>query len=812
MSGHIGYILILTAFVTAGLASFSFFRAAQFEHDPINFKRTGVVLWGVMTGCLVAAWGLLVWLIATHQFQYNYVWAHSSRDLPFHFLFSASWEGQEGSFLLWIILNSLVGLALIKWAAPKYMAPVMAVVAFCQVCLLTMVVGLKFGSLEIGATPFATLAEANPDAPIFRSNPDFVPADGTGLNDLLQNYWMVIHPPMLFVGFATMVAPFAFAIAALWKKRYTQWVRPALPWTLISVLSLGVGISMGGYWAYETLSFGGYWAWDPVENSSFVPWLVGVAAVHMMLIQRKGGMGHKAALFLSILAYLLVVYSTFLTRSGILGDASVHAFVDLGLYNQLLIWIAAMGLLGFGLFGWRFRSLPGPQQEAHYLSREFLVFSGAVLLSVIAAVVLLGTSAPIFGQLFRNNPATVPIEFYNSWTLPLSVGFVFLAGLGQLFWWTKMSVVRINRVLLMPAVLAVASTLLVLILTPFARDTTVMEAEGFWNRYGYGLQLLLLLFVAFFALYGNGGVLWRIARGNLKLAGGALAHVGLGIAVIGIIASSGFSRAITDAPPGSGRDNFVAERGRTVRVAGYEVNYAGTEPGVRGHTVFLLDFRDPKGNVFRLRPVAYESNDGQWIQHPDLKLYFEKDIFVAVTPRAMMDEGPNNQVTLRRGEEVTVGGGSYTIRFDQYNTDLNLDELMSPEEAERTEIAVGAILTVIDNQSSESSRVTPVYVVRTDRSVHALPVTQGIMGIYFTGMNVDTGEINLTLDGVTGADYVVVQALEKPAISLVWIGIILLSGGFLLSVVRRMKEAHWRPSSGADPDESDQSQEAALPA
>ena len=798
MSGHIGYVLILTAFVTAVLASFSFYRATQYDHDPVDFRRIGIGLWIAMTASLVAAWFLLVWLIATHQFQYNYVWAHSSRDLPFHFLFSASWEGQEGSFLLWIILNSLVGLALIKWAAPKYVAPVMAIVAFCQACLLTMIVGLKFGPVDIGATPFATLAEANPDAPIFRSDPDFVPADGTGLNDLLQNYWMVIHPPMLFVGFATMIAPFAFAITALWKKRFTQWVRPALPWTLVSVLSLGVGISMGGYWAYETLSFGGYWAWDPVENSSFVPWLVGVAAVHMMLIQRKGGMGHKAALFLSILAYLLVVYSTFLTRSGILGDASVHAFVDLGLYNQLLIWIAVMGLLGFGLFAWRYRSLPGPQQEAHYLSREFLVFSGATLLCVIAAVVLLGTSAPIFGQLFRNNPATVPIEFYNSWTLPLSVGFVFLAGLGQLFWWTKMSVARINRVLLMPAVLAVGSTLLILILTPFARDTTVMEASGFWDRYGYGLQLLLLLFVAFFALYGNAAVLWRVGRGNLKLAGGALAHVGLGIAVIGIIASSGFSRAISDAPPGSSRDNFVAERGRTVRVAGYEVNYAGTEPGVRGHTRFLLDFRDPKGNVYRLKPVAYESNSGQWIQHPDLKLYFEKDIFVAVTPRAMMEEGPNNQVTLARSQEVTVGGGAYTIRFEQYDTALDLSSLMSEEEVNRTEIAVGAVLTVTDNQAMESHQVMPVYVIRADRSVEALPVTQGIMDVYFTGMNVDTGEITLTLDGVTGADYVVVQAFEKPAISLVWIGIILMSGGFLLSAVRRMKESRWQLSGQED--------------
>ncbi len=786
MSGIVGHILILTAFVSSIISIFAFYQSAQEDQPDRGYFRLGNALWWVMTICLVSAWLLLIVLIATHQFQYNYVWAHSSRDLPFHFLFSASWEGQEGSFLLWIIMNCLMGLALIRWAAPSYKAAVMTVVALCQAFLLTMIVGIQLGPIEIGAAPFATLAEANPDAPIFQSNPDFVPADGTGLNDLLQNYWMVIHPPMLFVGFTTMIAPFAFAVVALWKKRYTQWVRPALPWTLISVMCLGVGIAMGGYWAYETLNFGGYWAWDPVENSSLVPWLVGVAAVHLMLIQRKGGIGHKAALFLSVLAYILVVYSTFLTRSGILGDASVHAFVDLGLYNQLLIWIVAMGMLGFGLFVWRYRELPSAQQEAYYLSREFLVFSGSVLLTVVATVVILGTSAPIFGKLFNNNPATVPIDFYNDWTLPISVGILFLAGLGQLFWWTKMSVQKVNRVVAWPILLASLSTILVLILTPFASET-VAEGENFWQRYGYGLQLILLLFVAFFALFGNASVLWKVGRGNLKLAGGALAHVGLGIMVIGIIASSGFSRPISDAPRGSERNNFVVEQGQPVRVAGYQVNYVGTEPGARGHTRFVLDFTDPEGQSFRLKPVAYESNTGQWIQHPDLKPYFEKDIFVAVTPREMLDgDTVNNEIDLRKGQSTIIGDGTYRVTFTGFEIGVDLPSLLSEEEVERTEIAVGAVLQVMNLSTNLIEEIMPVYTIQTDRSLNPIGAASGGIQFYFTSMNVDTGEITLLLDGATTADYVVVQAQVKPAISLVWIGIILLSGGFFLSASRRM--------------------------
>ena len=808
MAGIVGQLLILVAFVATGLAGFAFFRAAQYPGDPIDWKRIGRLGWWVMLGNLLAAWGLLVFLIATHQFQYAYVYEHSSRDLPLYYLFSASWEGQEGSFLLWILLNGLVGVTLIKWVARSYEAPVMAVVAFCQVFLLSMIVGLQLGPLEIGVSPFLTLAERFPEAPVFQADPNFVPADGTGLNDLLQNYWMVIHPPMLFVGFATMIVPFAFAVAALWKKRYTEWVRPALPWTLASTLALGVGISMGGYWAYETLSFGGYWAWDPVENSSFVPWLIGIAAIHMMLIQRKSGIGHKAALFLSVLAYMLVIYSTFLTRSGILGDVSVHSFVDLGLYNQLLLWILAVGTVGFGLFAYRYRELPKPAKEPYYLSREFMISSGAVLLCGIAAVVILGTSSPIFGRIFRDNPAAVPIDFYNQWTLPLAVGFVFLAGLGQLFWWNKMSVENVNRVLLGPIALSVVSTLVILFFTPFVEGTinpegataSVAQAaglmSGLWSVYGPGMLLLLLLFVAFFALYGNGLVLWRVGRGNPKLAGGALSHVGLALMILGIIASSGFSNPLSDATASGGRENFILERGKPKVVEGYTVAYMGQEPGERGHTEYVVNFTDPQGQTFTMKPVAYESNNGQWIQHPDLKLYVEKDLFVAVSPSIMFDQGQTDgsQLTLARGDSTVLGNQDFAIRFVTFDTNLDLHAQLDSTEANRSEIAVAAVLQVTNLATDERRELRPLYIIRQDRSVNPVParIDDWDLSILFTGMNVNTGEINLVVEGAAAApqDWILVQAYEKPIISLVWIGIIMLTFGFGLSIVRRAQEVH----------------------
>lgn len=802
MAGIVGHLLILTAFVACGVAGVAYYRSAR-EGASAEWLTTARAAWVVMAACVVGAFVILGYTVVTHQFQYAYVYEHSSRALPTHYLVSATWAGQEGSFLLWIILNALVGLAMMRWSK-GFENTAMTVIALCQVFLISMVVGLKIGAIPIGSSPFMTLAEKFPDAPMLKAG--IVPADGSGLNDLLQNYWMVIHPPTLFVGFASMIVPFAFAVSALWKKRYTEWVRPALPWTLFAVMILGVGISMGGYWAYVTLSFGGYWAWDPVENSSLVPWIIGIAAVHTMIIQKRSGTSHKAALFLSILAYMFVVYSTFLTRSGILGDISVHSFVDLGLYNQLLLWILTMGVVGFGLFAYRYKELPTPRQEPQLLSRESMIFIGAMLLCATALVVILGTSAPILGRIFRDNPSTVPIAFYNKWSLPLSIGFVFLAGLGQLFWWNKMTIENANRVLMKPVALAVASTISVLIFTPFVErsvravqvDPTLAAVQAgvfdglgtFWQSYGLGLLLLVLLFVAFFAFYGNGLVMWRVGRGNPKLAGGALAHVGFAILVIGIIASSGFSRTVAPTDPATGqrRDNFVLNRGQTAQVAGYTVTYLGQEPAEMGRPAYILDVTDPSGDSYRLKPVTYRSSTDQWIQHPDVKLGAKYDLFLAVAPNQMFDEGDGPAtLTLTKGESKVVGNNEYSISFE--NFEMNMEEAHANQSAQ---IVVGAKLLVRKLDEDAVREITPLYVVREDTTVRfeSVAIDDWGLDIAFVGMNVDNGAINVSVVGVTKAeeDWLLVQAYEKPLINLVWIGIILLSLGFVLAIYRRGTE------------------------
>lgn len=810
MIGAVGQILILVSFVSCALAGLAYFQAARTETP--EWRRIGRAAWGVMVVGIVGASAVLFYLLLTHQFQFAYVYQQTSRDLPVHFLISSFWAGQEGSFLLWIFFMGILGLAVIKLTR-EWESPVMAVVALSQLFLISMVVGLKLGALEIGASPFMPLAEKFPDAPMLQV-PGFIPADGSGLNDLLQNYWMVIHPPTLFVGFTLMVVPFGFAVAGLWRRRYTEWVRPALPWALTATAVLGVGIALGGYWAYETLSFGGYWAWDPVENSSLVPWIIGIAAVHSMIIQKKSGRGHKSALFLNVMAYMFVIYSTFLTRSGILGDVSVHSFVDLGMMNQLLLWILTVGVIGFGLFAYRYRELPTPEREPNLLSREFMIFCGAMLLTAVAMVIAVGTSSPILGKLFREAPSTVPIEFYNTWTLPLSILFVFLAGLGQLFWWNKMSVENMNRVLLKPIGLSVASTLAVLVLTPFVEETVratgtpsssgVVQAglvggiEQFWGMYGTGLLMLLLVFAAFFALYGNGLVLWRIGRGNPRMAGGAFAHVGFAVMVLGIVASSGFSKPIAEGTGvliGESRDNFVLSRGESRVVNGYRVTYVAQERTARQRPVYVLDFVDPNGRSFTVRPVVYKSEQDQWIQHPDHEIYPDRDIFVAVSPSPMFESAnedadapeKSGELSISRGDSTVVGNGDYAIKFVGYET--NVDPEMLPDS---TEIAVAALLDVTDLQTMETRRLSPVYMIMEDRSQQYIQnrVADWGLNVTFTGMNVDSGSINLYLEGVdvSPEDWIVVQAYEKPFINMLWLGFLLLTGGFGLAIFRRFSD------------------------
>ncbi|MDX1531145.1 MAG: cytochrome C assembly protein, partial [Rhodothermales bacterium] len=336
---------------------------------------------------------------------------------------------------------------------------------------------------------------------------------------------------------------------------------------------------------------------------------------------------------------------------------------------------------------------------------------------------------------------------------------------------------------------------------PAAIEADVAGVGGFWAAYGQSLMLLLLLFGAFFAFYGNGAVLWRVARGNLKMIGGSLTHVGFALMLLGIIGSSVFNDPITD---GAGadirgdRDNFIIHAGETKRVEGHTVTYAGTLTNERGRPVYAIDFEDPRGRSFRATAEVYQSKTEQWIQHPHVEPFFESDVYVAVYPSAMMGqpETAPGELVLRRGEAVRLDGGAFAVRFTDYDLDV---DTRAAGLADSLDLAVGAVLEVTDTRSGETRTVRPVYAIRTDRTQTFAPagIPEWGLGFTFAGMRVESDAVQLVVEGaeVAQSDWIVVQAYRKPFISLLWFGTLVLMVGFSIAIVRRATEA--RPKRAA---------------
>jgi cytochrome c-type biogenesis protein CcmF len=332
-------------------------------------------------------WTAAVWLFilfVRHRFQYTYVAGFSSRELPLGYLLSAVWAGQEGSFLIWVAFAAVLGLSFFRRTA-RLEAPGMVVFELSLVFLM------------------ALLIKQSP----FRLSPE-IPADGNGLNPLLQDFWMSIHPPLIFLGYAAYAIPFSLAMASCWTGDRKEWLSPALVWANVGFLTLGAGIIVGGFWAYKVLGWGGYWGWDPVENASLLPWLTGTALIHGLVMQRVQDRFSRGNIMLASVSFLLVLYGTFLTRSGVLANFSVHSFTDLGITGWLVWYILFFVFLSLGMLGWRWRRFRVEGKPVPFWSREMSFFLMILVLLMSTVLVGLGTSAPLLTG-FTENPSSDPI-------------------------------------------------------------------------------------------------------------------------------------------------------------------------------------------------------------------------------------------------------------------------------------------------------------------------------------------------------------------------------------------------------------------
>lgn len=395
--------------------------------------RRGTIFIAVTLGLSLVALG---YAFVTNDYTVQYVWQYSNRDMPWIYKITAIWGGMDGSMLLWCFL----------------VAAFSASVALRSVVYPRGLVAWLF-SFSSSSTLFftsITLFLTNPFR--YLKSPVAMP-DGNGLNPLLQNEYMAIHPPMLYLGFTGLAVPYAFCMAALASGHMSnEWIRLTRRWTLIGWTFLTAGIVLGGHWAYLELGWGGFWAWDPVENASFLPWLTATAFLHSVMVQERKGMLKIWNVFLIVLTYALTVFGTFLTRSGIV--QSVHAFASTDIGWTFLLYLATIILVAIGLSIYRRAELKPERAIESFFSREAVFLLNNLVLLSICFAVLWGVMFPVFSEAVTGVKQTVGIPFFNAVNVPLFLALVFLMAVGPSIAWKRSSVPQLARLFVVPFISA----------------------------------------------------------------------------------------------------------------------------------------------------------------------------------------------------------------------------------------------------------------------------------------------------------------------------------------------------------------------
>lgn len=829
--GNLGHACVIASFVSALAAAFSYWKSNQATNNLLadEWRKTARVSFWIHAAAVLGIGIALFVIIGNHYFEYHYAYSYSDTKLQTYYLISTFWNGQEGSFLLWMFWHAVLGLVLI-YTQRNWEAPVMIVFTLVQAFLASMILGVVLPGidLKLGSSPFILLREAMAD-PIFQANPNFIPSEGQGLNPLLQNYWMVIHPPTLFLGFAATLVPFAFVVAGLWQRQYREWIKPALPWSLFAGAVLGLGILMGGYWAYETLNFGGYWNWDPVENAVYVPWLVLVASIHTMITYKNSETALKASMILVVSVFILILYSTFLTRSGILGDASVHSFTDLGLSGQLFVYMMFFLLAAVALLVIRWKEIPTSEKEVSVYSREFWIFAGATALCLMGFQVLLPTSFPVINKVLGligiDSKMATPgnqVAYYSNIQIWFAIAVALLSGTGQFFWWKRMDKSKLKAEMLAPVLI-----------------TLILWAIVIAGARIYQPSYLLLSLAGLYIIVSSANVLRAVIKVNRSLAGGALAHIGVGLMLVGILFSAGYSRIVSlnnsgiaisnDLPDDFNRENLLLFLNEPRGMAGYDIEYKGEriEPRsgsgyIKKNDVYWTDdvfrvvakkdilingnLRYRQGDTIEVRPenTYYEiqmkkegklaatlyprtqinPDMGGFLASPDIKRNPDRDIYTHVSnmmnPQAEPDWRKQDDQRVKLGQEFFAN--DYVAVMESIS---RLEELEGVELGAE-DVAVKARIRV--EGEYEPFYAEPIFVIK-DRTPGVISSEIPDLGIRLTLVNIhpETSEFTIGLSQ-RQKNWVVIKAVEKPFINVLWLGTGVLMTGFFMAMIRRFRE------------------------
>jgi len=804
MPGKLGQFFVVLAFAASAVATMAYFKMANAKSidETVSWRKMARIAFLLNMGSVFIVFATIFYIIRQHYFEYNFAWEHSSRNLDPKYMLSCIWEAQEGSFLLWMMWNGVLG-TILMLRSGKWEAPLLSVISFAQFCLTTMILGVYVFSFQIGHSPFLLVRQMFQEAPIFQ-RPDYLSIpqmqDGQSLNALLQNYWMVIHPPVLFLGFSSTLIPFAFAFSGLWKKEYGSWTKTALPWTLFSCCVLGTGIMMGAAWAYESLTFGGYWAWDPVENASLVPWLVLVAGMHTLVVYNATGHSLRATYLFLILGFVLILYSTFLTRSGILGDTSVHAFVGSGMDLQLILLIAVFFFPAITYFIIRYRQIPHMAREENTWSREFWMFIGALVVFLSALFIMVATSLPVINNVFGTHWTTGddPKFAYNRIEIFIAIILGLLTATVQYFKYKNSSLPQVLKKLLPATVIALAISLCISILGGVQ-----------YAVYGSGYQaaIHLAIFAGVYAIVANAVYIFKGMKGKFRLAGASVAHAGFGLLLVGILISSSKKEVLSHNTTGinlpfdpktkeNPLENLTLLKNVKTDMGRYYATYLSNDSvNAAGNiTYFQVKFEDKKtGETFNLWPNLIKNTKGMenFSNNPDKQHYLDRDIFTYISYANILDR-----------QKDTSGYKSFPVALHDtifYSRGMMILDsvIINPSTGKyrftTSDTALLARIRVISRDSQQYS-LSPLLYVK-DNMIYRVADT-----LFAQSLAVELGSVlnnkKIQLLMKESSDIVPFVSLKVymfPQINLVWIGVLVMMTGFVMSIRNRRKNAIGKP-------------------
>ena len=587
MVAQFGYAVLVISFVTAlfaiGAAVYGYFKPSQRWVD--SARNAMMLSFPLITLSALT----LIYLIVNNHFELDFVYAVTSRSMPTYLKVTALWGGQAGSLLFWSWLMAAFASAVMlrKWDRDREFLPWVIVVSSVTLAFFLALVAFY-------ENPFARYwqtFDGNVITAMFQpqGSVPFTPADGRGLNPLLRHPGMIIHPPMLYLGFVSFVIPFAFAIAALVTGRTDdRWIRITRRWTLVAWMFLSLGLVLGGRWAYDVLGWGGYWGWDPVEIAAFMPWLTGTAFVHSVMIQEKRGMFKHWNTLLIILTYLLVIIGTFLTRSGVL--SSVHAFAQSAIGPAFFIFMAVTFIVSISLLIYRWNDLKSESELKSVFSREAFFLLNNLFFMSILVVCFWGVFFPLISELFTGQKVTVGPPFYERATSPLFAALIFLMGIAPLSAWGHSTAKTLGRAMWKPAVAAVVAEAIII-------------AVGLRNPIAlFGFFIIILtLFITLHELWrsirargratGENFFLssWRLVGRNRRRYGGYIIHISMVLMAIGILGLEMFQT----------ETQGTIAQGESLKLAGYTLTYKD---------LAVFDTADPRNIA---RAVVEVSRDGK---------------------------------------------------------------------------------------------------------------------------------------------------------------------------------------------------------